>query len=224
MSRAPGGDQRRSLRRRFITVEDDVAMGDRTVTLLRPKDPEELISERDFARDERLPYWADLWPSSRVLADVLMQEPGDGRTLLELGCGLGFVAIAALVAGYEVTATDYYEDALRFTRANALSNVGRAPATRLVDWRRLPDDLGRFARVVAADVLYERPYAQLVADAISRTLAPRGEAIITDPGRVAAGDFLDECRRRGLLVTTVTRRWTASTISQRIAIHRLVRV
>lgn len=217
-------DAYRELESRFVTVRDDVRLGERWITLLRPRNADALISEADFVRDERLPYWADLWPSSRVLGDVLLNEPGDGLRLLELGCGLGFAASAALLAGYDVTATDYYDDALCFTRANAVVNTGREPATRMVNWRELPADLGLFDRVVAADVLYERPYATLVADAVERTLTPRGEAIIADPGRLAAGDFLDECRRRGFLVTTITRHWTDATVSQRISVHRLLRV
>lgn len=221
MTAAEARALRKELERRFVTVSDDVELGGRLVRLLRPVNPEALISEDDFARDERLPYWADLWPSARVLADSLVVEPGDGRALLELGCGLGWAAIGAIKAGFTVTATDYYEDALHFTRVNAFAATGSAPRTRHVDWRALPGDLGTFDTVVAADVLYERPYAALVADAIARTLAPHGQAIVTDPGRVVAGDFLDECRSRGLEATTKVQTWREGTVTQQILVHRL---
>ncbi len=221
MTAAEARALRKELERRFVTVSDDVELGGRLVRLMRPVNPEALINEDDFERDERLPYWADLWPSARVLADTLVGEPGKGRTLLELGCGLGWVAIGAIKAGFTVTATDYYEDALQFTRVNTFAATGRAPHTRHVDWRALPTDLGTFDSVVAADVLYERPYATLVADAIARALARGGEAIVTDPGRVAAGHFLDECRSRGLDVTTHVQPWREGTVTQRILVHRL---
>ncbi|MFM8780678.1 MAG: methyltransferase domain-containing protein, partial [Gemmatimonadota bacterium] len=46
---------------------------------------------------------------------------GPRPTALELGCGLGLVTLAAQRAGYAVTATDYYEDALRFAARNTWS-------------------------------------------------------------------------------------------------------
>ena len=76
-----------------------------------PANADDLISEDDFVRDERLPYWADLWPSARILAEELAVMRLRGQRVLELGCGLGVVAIGAVIGGADVTATDYYEDA-----------------------------------------------------------------------------------------------------------------
>jgi predicted nicotinamide N-methyase len=222
-------DARRSalheaLRRRFVVETVAVPLPGGPVELLKPRSAEELISEDDFLKDERLPYWAELWPSARIFAAHLAGTPGVGRSLLELGCGLGLVTIAALRAGYAVTATDYYDDALLFTRANALAATGREPATRLVDWRSLPADLGRFERVVATDVLYERPYAALVAAAIARTLARRGTAIVADPGRVAAESFLAHAAVHGLrLTSTEELPYEEGEIRQTIRLYRFAR-
>lgn len=181
-------------------VESPFSVGGHEWTLAHPRRAEDLISEPDFEQDERLPYWADIWPSARVLADVLARHRGDGRRALELGCGCGLVACALAAAGYEVTATDYYQDALDFTRANVARNTGCAVTTRLVDWRAFPDDLGTFDLVVAADVLYERPYGELVARAIAQSLAPRGAAMIADPGRVALETFFRAAASLGVHV------------------------
>jgi predicted nicotinamide N-methyase len=177
-----------------------VRVGDHLVSLLKPRNPDDLISEADFVRDERLPYWADLWPSSIVLANHVAQERGTGRPLLELGCGLGLVTVAAMLAGYDVLSTDYYEDALLFTAENARRTVGSAPAVRMVNWRGLPDDLGTYERLLAADVLYEGEYGPLVAEVLARVLAPTGRATIADPGRVAAAEFVSRCEALGLHV------------------------
>jgi predicted nicotinamide N-methyase len=190
----------RKLRRRFRTVVSDVPLDGGALALLHPASAEELISEEDFLVDERLPYWADVWPSSRILADRMSRCAGSGKRMLELGCGVGLVTAAALLAGHDVVATDYYADALLFTRVNGWRIARREPATRLVDWRALPKDLGQFDLVVAADVLYERPYGRVVAEAVAQTLAQGGEAVIADPGRVAADDFVSTCRALGLSV------------------------
>jgi predicted nicotinamide N-methyase len=218
-------DLERTLRRRFRVDEAAVDIGGVRIVLLHPANPEELIDEQEFERDERLPYWADLWPSAKVLGAEVLGMHGEGRTLLELGCGSGLVATCAAHAGFAVTATDYYEDALEFTKVNAHANAGARITTRLIDWRALPDDLGRYDVVVASDVLYERPYGALVADAIARTLAARGEAILADPGRIAVDDFLRATRRSALVAESPDRRpFHEGSIRQTINIYRLRRV
>jgi predicted nicotinamide N-methyase len=192
------------LERRFRVAETRIPIVDRTLHVLHPASAEDLIDERDFERDERLPYWAELWPSSRVLAERLLAEPGDGRTLLELGCGSGLVATCASLAGYRVTASDYYEDALHFARVNAWRNGAALPHTMLLDWRALPREREAFDVVIASDVLYERPYGAIVAGAIDAFLARDGRALVADPGRVARSDFLASCDGLGLVVESAS--------------------
>lgn len=198
-----------ALQSRFTTATQPLRIGHgdraRDVTLTKPANADHLISEADYVMDERLPYWADLWPSARVLADVLAGESGAGRTLLEMGCGLGLDTIAAMHAGFAVTATDYYDEARHMARFNASVNIGREPATRMVNWRQWPDDLGTFDVVIAADVLYEKEYATLVGQCLARALAPGGEAIIADPGRLALPAFLEELPATGLHIASTER-------------------
>lgn len=178
---------------RFVLEDREVWIANRLWRLHRPRSVDDLINEADFERDERLPYWADLWPSAIALATAVSAREGAGGQALELGCGLGLPALVAASTGFDVTATDYYEDALRFARRNAVRNLGRDITTRLVDWSAFPADLGRFDLVLASDVLYERRSASLVAQAVVRSLAPDGVALIADPGRKALGCFRDEC-------------------------------
>src|SRR5262245_14172916 len=190
-----------SLRRRFRVATSDVLVGDRTISILHPESAEELIDETDFERDERLPYWADLWPSSRVLASHVLGLRGDGRSLLELGCGCGLVATCASIAGFVVVASDYYEDAVRFARVNAKRNGAPSVRGRMLDWRQLPPDLDRFDMVLAADVLYERPYGVLMSKVLARALDASGIAIVADPGRVGRDDFIRSLQANGLTLT-----------------------
>jgi predicted nicotinamide N-methyase len=192
-----------SLRERFPVVEQAFDLAGRRFSLLKPRSPDELIDEDEFNRDERLPYWADVWPSALCLAERIAGLTGPGQRLLELGCGVGYVCAAAAARGFEVLGTDYYPEALEFTEVNLARN-GLPPALlRLVDWRQFPDDLGTFGVVVAADVLYEKAYPALIASAIDRTLAADGLALVADPGRRGSGPFQQECRSRGLKVERV---------------------
>jgi predicted nicotinamide N-methyase len=189
-----------ALRRRYRTVDGAVFAGGRPWRILRPRSADDLLDDDAFARDGRIPYWAEIWGSAPVLGDRLAGQPGRGRALLELGCGVGVLSLVAAAAGYRALATDYYPEALDFVRANAALNEVAPPAVRMIDWRRLPGDLGAFERVVAADVLYESGNIDLIAQALARTLAPGGTATIADPGRPTAARFAARCEGYGFSV------------------------
>lgn len=210
------------LGRHFTTATEEVRLGTSTFVLRKPENADHLISEADYVMDERLPYWADLWPSSCVLAETMLGEQGNGRRLMELGCGLGLPSIAAMQSGFDVLATDYYVDAIHMTRANAWRNLGHEPQVRLVNWRDWPTDLGTFDVVIAADVLYEKEYATLVAECIKRSLARGGEAIIADPGRLALPEFRAALPAVGLEMRSVKRqRFEMGVVKQEVQVMRI---
>ncbi len=213
-----------SLERRFRTTLVDVQVGDHTYNLLKPANADDLIREEDFVKDERLPYWADVWPSSVILASKLLESGGAGQKALELGCGVGLCTIAARSAGFDVISTDYYEDALEFTRANVFKNLGAEARTRLFDWRHPPLDLATYDLVFASDVLYELEYAILLPEILQRTLTARGAALIADPGRIAVPVFIDSCAELGLAAEKLeTRPFESGEIRQRIDIYSVTR-
>ena len=165
---------------------------------MHPVSADDLIDEEDFDRDERLPYWAELWPSALALSRHLSTRDLTGTRAIELGCGVGLPTIITLARGATVLATDHYEAALDFTAHNASTNVGREPHTALLDWRT-PDieGLGTFDLIFAADVLYEHKNAIALADLVPRLLAPDGEALFADPRRDEAPGFLAAVRKDG---------------------------
>lgn len=202
---AVAADSLAKLRARFDVLIQEVDVAGRRWRLARPRSADDLIDEEAFQRDGRIPYWADVWISSRILADELAKpRPGRAR-VLELGCGVGLPALVAAGRGHEVIATDYYQEALDFVDANAKLNDLTTLTTRHLDWRT-PAELGRFDVVAAADVLYERPNVPLVADLVERYLAPQGVGYVTDPQRGAASDFPSECKSRGLTVNCFVRK------------------
>jgi predicted nicotinamide N-methyase len=93
-----------------------------------------------------------------------------------------------------VLATDEAPEALELVARSASAN-GVDVETAVADWtapgkllERAPFDL-----VLAADVLYERPTVAGLLELLPR-LAPGGW--LADPGRPAAGAFLEQARRR----------------------------
>ena len=216
------------LERRFRVVTDSIPVGNGFFEMLRPDSADDLISEEDFVGDERLPYWAAIWPSSIVLAGELAAgrisaAAGKKRTV-EIGCGVGVVTTAAMKTGLDVLATDYYEPALEFTRANTCRNLAREAVTRMVNWRELPSKLGRFDLLLASDVLYEREYAGLLPRVFDKLLQFDGRAVIADPGRVSTPAFLYACKGAGFkVVEKKSLPWESGAIKQKIYIYTIAR-
>jgi len=183
---------------RFSPLPRDIPVVDTVYRVWQPPDLDALIDVAAFERDERIPYWANVWESAIVLAEEVAALDGRGRSFLELGCGIGLPAIVAARRGFAATATDYEDDALEAVRYNAERNEATGLVSRLVDWRNPPDDLRGFDHVVAADVLYENHHAVALVAMIARTLAPQGVAWVTDPGRAKAAGFEPAARAAGL--------------------------
>ena len=61
------------------------------IDVLTVKDVDVLLDKIDpetFEKDERMPYWAELWPASIALGRYLLAHPiMEGTQILELGCG-----------------------------------------------------------------------------------------------------------------------------------------
>ena len=177
----------------FQVVRDELEIGPLRLSIARPRSAEDLIDEDEYADDERLPYWAELWPSAHVLAEELLVRDLAGRRVIELGCGVGLPSIAASLLGATVLATDWYEEALDFTRANAVASGARVE-TLLVDWNAPPAALfthGGADLVIGADVLYEERNGPALAALLPRIVGPYGEVLIADPRRPHAGALLE---------------------------------
>jgi predicted nicotinamide N-methyase len=169
--------------RHLDLVEEDV-LG---LRVLRPREAEALISDEAFAQNEFLPYWAELWPSAIELAEALPEVAG--LRLVELGCGLGLPSLVAARAGAFVLATDWSEEAVALLRANAERN-GIELETELVDWQQPKPLVERapFDLVLAADVLYERRYVELLLELLPRL---GDEVLLADPGRPFTKAFME---------------------------------
>lgn len=184
----------------------------------------------DLATGAYLPYWALLWPSGVALAEALlaMPEAARARRTLELGCGLGLTATAALDCGAHLWAADIFAEALAFCRYNTLRNVGRAPQPLLVNWRtevgrRACVAAGPFDLLLGADVLYEEEDIQPLLTLAPQLLAPGGVFWLAEPGRRASQTFaLAAQADRGWrdVATTYLRQWPDETRPSRVVVHR----
>jgi predicted nicotinamide N-methyase len=186
-------------------------------------------AQRAVLSGAHMPYWALLWPSGMALAEALLASPKiakQGRTL-ELGCGLGVTAVAALHVGAELWTADCFAEALAFCRYNTLRNTGRRANPLLLDWRGLTGQeacvaAGPYALVLAADVLYEPEDVTPLLDLVPRLLAPGGAFWLAEPGRRISLAFTQAAAERGWRdePTEGERVWPHDTKLTRVTVHR----
>ncbi len=181
------------------TIWEDVPAGGLTLRVRRPPSAEDLIDEAEFADDERLPYWAEVWPSGRVLCGVLADMELSGRSVIELGAGIGTGAMVAAMRGATALATDWYPTAVEFSRWNA-RNLGLRMDAMVVDWRDPPvtvTDQAPFDLVIGADILYEARNGAALGALIPALCGPSTEVIIADPRRPDARPFVTAMQAAG---------------------------
>jgi predicted nicotinamide N-methyase len=202
-------------------VSQSIDLPGGALRILQPEEAAELPDAGAVEWAPVAPYWAVLWRSGVALARELEGEEMGGLRVVELGCGLAVPSIAAARAGASVLATDVSPEALALANRNARANGVRIE-TAAVDWAtpsaaadpgaavgRGPSAAGpagelaargRFDLVLAADVLYERAAVAPLLSLLPR-LAP--VAWLADPGRPAAGAFLEQASRRWQVETRV---------------------
>ncbi|MFN0243809.1 MAG: class I SAM-dependent methyltransferase [Planctomycetota bacterium] len=179
---------------RLRTVRDPEALYDRFL---------ELGDEHPDYQDERIPYWAELWPSAIALARFVAREglARPGVAVTEIGCGFGLCGIAAALLGAQVVLSDYSPDALAFARANFALNRASSQAAEpryvQMDWRT-PDPTFAADLVLASDVVYERRALEWLPGALATLIRPAGRALVAEPGRSVAEPLPDLLRARGL--------------------------
>jgi len=184
----------------YDTVLQNLEFDTLSIELLRVADVDTLLDRLpkiQFRPDERLPYWADLWPSSVALAKYLWEAVDlRGVEVLELGCGLGLVGIMASRKGGMVTLTDYEADALAFTRYNLCRNGCQQAIVRHLDWHAPTLDR-TYAVIIASDVLYERANFHPLLHILQSALGTTGCFILAEPNRPVARDFFRLLRDHG---------------------------
>jgi predicted nicotinamide N-methyase len=91
-----------------------------------------------------------------------------------------------------VLATDWAPDAVTLAARNAARN-GLDVETRCVSWTEPEPLLARapWDLVLASDVLYEARNGEALLPLLPRLIDERGEIWLADPGRPAAGPFLE---------------------------------
>ena len=192
----------------YQTEKKTITIGEFEISLLSISNVDELYAhlvskgdEHEDVKDERIPYWADLWPSALGLAQFLVQSRiiKRGITVHEMGCGLGLPGIIAGKFGAEVLFSDYLTEVLGFTEQNWNLNLTAKASFKKMDWRH-PDLNTKAEVLLASDVAYEKRSFEFLPKAFKSLVFPCGKILVSEPNRLYAQEFFDSLRFHGFNV------------------------
>lgn len=192
----------------YPTRQIDLELEKQTFSILEVADAEALLDEligkgdsHEDVQDERIPYWAELWPSALGMAQFLLKRSlvTPGQKVLELGCGLGLPGIVAGKLGGTVTLSDYLAPALDFAQSNWALNNEQEVNTILLDWRK-PDPELAADLVLASDITYEARNFPYLPNAFRTLCKAGGTIVLSDPKRQVAQAFFKILPQEGFVV------------------------
>lgn len=165
----------KKLQKKYKLAFEPLVIRGKELQILKVTDLEPLLGGKDpFKNVSEFPFWVKLWEASMVLADALYaMEPTPGRTLLELGAGLGAPGFAAAARGYKVTLSDYEQHILDFQRVTAAANGFTGIDFKIIDWLK-PPKLTPFDTIVGAEVLFREDFFDPLLNVFRSLLAPGG--------------------------------------------------
>ena len=153
---------------------------------------EDLVTDPED--DDQIPYWAELWPAARGLAQYIWERIDfQGATVLELGAGLGLPGLVAALKGGLVTFSDYKKESLDMIARNVQRNGIQHADYLLADWRDFRCEK-KFDWIIGSDVLYNPSLNPYVAAILEHNLAEGGQLLFAHPSRPVTKKFLDEIK------------------------------
>jgi predicted nicotinamide N-methyase len=163
-------------------------------------------SDHEDVKDERIPYWAELWPSAVALSHYIADLDWDWKTknILEIGSGLGLPSILCAAMGANVTTTDYLQDAVDFSAKNAAKNNIENIKFSTLDWRKPQLDYAADV-LIAADVAYEKRMFENLPLAFETLCKPNGTILLSEPNRAFAQDFLNQLKQMNVEIKSSQR-------------------
>lgn len=190
-----------SLTDKYLTTLRELQFADQKITITLPTSQEEVIEKASG----EFPFWAHLWPSANALADALTKEKQicEGKSVLDLGCGLGLTGImAAKLNANSVTFLDYDLEAIEFANHNCETNL--APSSNLfflnIDFRKLPKNK-KYDIILVADLLYDEELCKELPQFLTDHLNGGGVALISEPKRKIATPFFESMKTQKFTIS-----------------------
>lgn len=137
------------------------------------------------------PIFGIIWESGIHLAYLMEDYPVDGKSVLEIGCGIGLASLVLNHRGANITATDYHPEVKAFLDENTHLNKDPDISFVRTSWDdHLPNALGLFDLIIGSDLLYEQEHPENLASFINRHAQKKSSVLIVDPRRGYSSKFM----------------------------------
>ncbi|MBT3984199.1 MAG: histidine kinase [Bacteriovoracaceae bacterium] len=188
------------LRYRYQTVE----IGDMEIHIRSLRDILDFHHESSMAQDAdicdtQFPLFGVLWPSSLILAEVMLTRKIKNLNILEVGCGLALPSILLSLRGASIKVTDNHPSVATFLTENIRINQCEPIPFIHADWENgheLPER-EQFDLIIGSDVLYQRDDSADLSNFINLHSRQKCEVIIVDPNRGNQKEFKKQMKAIG---------------------------
>lgn len=186
------------IRTKYKLSFDKLTVQGQTIRLLKVADIEEFLDGKDpFADVTEFPFWVKLWEAAMILSQALATLPDPaGKTMLEIGAGLGAPGITAAACGFDVTLSDYEDIIMDFQKVSiAASGLENVNCIHL-DWLD-PPDIEPFDYLVAAEVLFREEFFEPLLTVFDKYLKPGGSIFLAhDASRKCLPLFMERAKEQ----------------------------
>ena len=185
----------------FEVIHETITINDKHYKINRIGNIDQLFdallakgSDHEDVLDEKIPYWAELWPSAIAMSQYLIENKVllQGKSIIEIGSGLGLPSIVASEFASDIVCTDYIQESLDFAKTNYLLNHSNDDKIKfeILDWRNSESTNQKYDMVIASDVAYERKAFDDLEKCIHRLSHENTIVLLSEPNRHMAVDFL----------------------------------
>ena len=147
------------------------------------------IAQAEGISSATWPIFGMLWPSGQVLAHAMQTYAIQGKSILELGCGLALASLVVHRRGGDITASDCHPLTADFLLENLKLNQLPPMKYQTGNWSRANPLLSRFDLIIGSDVLYDREQPEILSQFIEQHANPNAEVLIVDPDRGNRASF-----------------------------------
>ena len=136
------------------------------------------------------PYWSRLWPSGIALAQWLRAEPErvEGKSVLELGAGLGLPSLVAAPYAKLLMISDHISEALTWIDLNLRALGHQDVECRLINWHH---SIPQADVILMSDVCYDPSDFDRLQDLVSTQLKTGGCIFLAVPERSISVMFIE---------------------------------
>ena len=185
----------------IVFQDSQVGAQRQSIQLWFPADADAVLEQQIQTGNEEDPFWCYLWPTARILAQQVFSiirlafsdlpaSHSSRLQVLDTGCGIGLVGLAALAAGSTtVTFQDLRSLSVELALHNAQVNgFGDRAIGETFDWRSPPAQT--FDWIIASDVLYHVPAHEPLLNFLERAIALPKSPRNTPPQRQRSNSTL----------------------------------